>query len=114
MNEPDRGTGFSGTGARLMMSTEDLAASQLIRPGGRYSYRLLMRGDAPSIQAYTDWFEQEKETADAESAPHYRLLTPENAEEQLSEALQRGRAFLLLSGTIGVALSSISPRNGYA
>lgn len=108
VNEPDRGTGFSGTGARLMMSTEDLAASQLIRPGGRYSYRLLMRGDAPAIQAYTDWFEQQKEATDAESVPHYRLLTPENAEEQLSEALQRGRAFLLLSGTIGVLLAGLA------
>ena len=108
VNEPDRGTGFSGTGARLMMSTQDLAASQLIRPGGRYSYRLLMRGDASAIQAYSDWFEQQQETADADSVPHYRLLTPENAEEQLSEALARGRAFLLLSGTIGVLLAGLA------
>ncbi|GHA19958.1 inner membrane transport permease [Arenicella chitinivorans] len=108
VNEPDRGTGFSGTGARLMMSTQDLAASQLIRPGGRYSYRLLMRGDAPALKAYSDWFEQQQEALEAEAVPHYRLLTPENAEEQLSEALQRGRAFLLLSGTIGVLLAGLA------
>lgn len=109
VKEPDRGSGFGSAGARVMISTEDLAASQLIRPGSRIGYRLLMSGAASDIQAYSAWYER-KELAlkDTSEIKHYRLSTPENAEEQLSEAMQRGRAFLLLSGTIGVLLAGLA------
>lgn len=109
VNEPDRGSGFGSAGARVMISTSDLIDSKLIRPGSRISYRLLMSGAATDIKAYQTWYEQ-KELAlkDTSEIKHYRLSTPENAEEQLSEAMQRGRAFLLLSGTIGVLLAGLA------
>lgn len=109
VNEPDRGSGFGSAGARVMMSTTDLADSKLIRPGSRIGYRLLMSGTPADISAYQTWYEQ-KELAlkDTTEIKHYRLSTPENAEEQLSEAMQRGRAFLLLSGTIGVLLAGLA------
>ena len=109
VNEPDRGSGFGSAGARLMMNYADLEKSQLIRPGSRIRYHLLMSGNANDIQAYQLWYEQ-KELAlkDTNEIKHYRLKTPDNAEEQLSEAMQRGRAFLLLSGTIGVLLAGLA------
>ena len=109
VNEPDRGSGFGSAGARLMINYADLATSKLIRPGSRIRYRFLMSGEANDIQAYQTWYAQ-KELAlkDTQEIKHYRLNTPENAEEQLSEAMQRGRAFLLLSGTIGVLLAGLA------
>lgn len=107
VNEPDRGTGFSAGGARVMMSLNDLPASKLVRPGSRLTYRLLMSGDDANIERYQDWYEKHEEVA-ASDIKHYRLSTPENAEEQLADALQRGRAFLLLSGTIGVLLAGLA------
>ena len=107
VNEPDRGTGFSATGARIMMSDADLAESQLVRPGSRISYRLLMSGTEGNIQAYTSWY-KDSEKDNPEKFSHYRLRTPENAEQQLAEALERGRSFLLLSGTIGVLLAGLA------
>jgi len=107
VNEPDRGSGFSAGGARVMMSLDDLAASKLIRPGSRLTYRFLMSGDEVSIQQYQDWYHKEQKSVDSE-IQHYRLITPENAEERLAEALQRGRAFLLLSGSIGVLLAGLA------
>ena len=49
VNEPDRGTGFAAAGARVMISLDDLPASQLVRPGSRIGYRFLMSGDTPTI-----------------------------------------------------------------
>ena len=109
INEPDRGTGFNGVGARVIMSSEDLAESKLIRPGSRVRYKLLMKGEEDAVGSYQAWFkERDKLNNDTGGAPHHRLVTPENAEEQLADALQRGRTFLLLSGTIGVLLAGLA------
>lgn len=109
VNEPDRGSGFGSAGARVMINMDDLPESKLVRPGSRIGYRLLMSGAAADIESYKSWYEN-KELAlkDSSEIKHYRLNTPENAEEQLSEAMQRGRAFLLLSGTIGVLLAGLA------
>ncbi|NND83001.1 MAG: FtsX-like permease family protein [Gammaproteobacteria bacterium] len=107
--EPDRGSGFSVAGARVMMSYEDLPGSQLVRPGSQIFYQLLLAGSEPQISSFTQWFEQADIAANGEDGVrHHRLQTPDNAEERLSEALQRGRAFLLLSGTIGVLLAGLA------
>ncbi len=109
VNEPDRGTGFAAAGARVMMNLDDLPASQLVRPGSRIGYRFLMSGDDNSIAAYKSWFDAREEAKkDSSEIKHFRLVTPENAEEQLADAMQRGRAFLLLSGTIGVLLAGLA------
>lgn len=109
INEPDRGFGFGAAGARVMINHADLAESKLIRPGSRIGYRLLLSGSDANISAYQTWYEQ-KENAlkNTNEIKHYRLSTPENSEAQLSEAMQRGRSFLLLSGTIGVLLAGLA------
>ena len=104
VNEPDRGTGFGATGARVLMSWDDLEKSQLVRPGSRISYSLLLSGESRQVEAYQNWYSGQ----DHKDEQHFRLVTPENAEQQLADALQRGRAFLLLSGTIGVLLAGLA------
>jgi len=109
VNEPDRGTGFTAAGARVMISIDDLPASQLVRPGSRIGYRFLMSGDDRSIASYKSWYQEREEALkNTSELKHFRLVTPENAEEQLADAMQRGRAFLLLSGTIGVLLAGLA------
>jgi len=109
VNEPDRGSGIGAAGARVMISLDDLPASQLVRPGSRIGYRLLMKGDAQALTAYQSWYqEREQALKNSSEIKHFRLVTPENAEEQLADAMQRGRAFLLLSGTIGVLLAGLA------
>ena len=109
VNEPDRGFGFGALGARVMINYADLAESKLIRPGSRIGYRLLMSGSAKNVSLFQAWYEQKELALEvANEIKHYKLSTPENAEQQLSEAMQRGRAFLLLSGTIGVLLAGLA------
>lgn len=109
VNEPDRGTGFSTAGARVMMSALDLPASQLIRPGSQVRHKLLLAGTDEQVEQYRSWFKaREAEAKEENAVSHYRLVTPQDSEERLSEALERGRAFLLLSGTIGVLLAGLA------
>ncbi len=110
VNEPDRGTGFGGAGARVMISLDDLPSSKLIRPGSRATYRMLMSGSEANIAQYQSWFDQNQDIGktDDSSVPHYRMLTPQGSEEQLDETFARGRSFLLLSGTIGVLLAGLA------
>ena len=130
VNEPDRGTGFTSSGARVIMSQQDLAQSQLIRPGSRVRYKMLMRGSDDNIQRYQQWYEQRYGVQQADTLrqgsqrsaqgnssgvdegslrqSHHRLITPESSEQRLGQALQRGRTFLLLSGTIGVLLAGLA------
>ena len=113
VKEPDSGTGFGATGARVMMSQQDISESQLIRPGSQITYRLLMTGNEQAIDAYKAWFKNiakrgKGPEADKQQESHYRLRTPEDAEQRLSEALDRGRSFLLLAGTIGVLLAGLA------
>jgi len=107
VKEPDSGTGFGATGARVMMSQDDIEKSQLIRPGSRLTYRLLMAGNEQNVKGYGDWYE-EYEKLNQEQISHYQIRTPQNSEQQLSDALERGRSFLLLSGTIGVLLAGLA------
>jgi len=68
-----------------------------------------MSGDDASIERYKSWYEQREEALkNSSEIKHFRMVTPENAEEQLADAMQRGRAFLLLSGTIGVLLAGLA------
>ena len=81
VNEPDRGTGFSVAGARVMMSYDDLEATQLIRPGSRINYYLLMAGEEQKVASFGNWFWQNRRSwSDESSENFYRLQTPENSE----------------------------------
>jgi len=135
VNEPDRGVGFASSGARIIMSQGDLESTQLIRPGSRVRYKMLMSGDENAIQAYQQWYQglhgveradaaaqgarrnaqgtsqssgSQESPSSAQKQSHYRLLTPQSSEQRLGQALQRGQSFLLLSSVIGVLLAGLA------
>lgn len=101
VNEPDRGGGFSVMGARLMMNTGDLEATGVIQPGSRVRFSVLAAGEDAAVSGYKAWAEDRQDE-------HLSVVMPESAEERLSDALGKGRSFLLLSGTVGVLLAAIA------
>ena len=101
VNEPDRGGGFSVMGARLMMNAQDLQATGVIQPGSRATFSLLAAGEGDLVSDYKTW-------VDSVADKHLRVVMPAEAEAQLSDALGKGRSFLLLAGTVGVLLAAIA------
>ncbi|MCZ8108549.1 MAG: ABC transporter permease, partial [Burkholderiales bacterium] len=53
--EPDRGAGFVNFAPRAMIALDDLAATKLVQPASRVSWRLLVAGEAPGVAAYEAW-----------------------------------------------------------
>ena len=45
VSEPDRGGSMWDLGPRLLMRMADVPATEVVQPGSRLSYRLLLKGD---------------------------------------------------------------------
>ena len=94
VNEPDRGGSFFDMGPRLLMNLADVPATEVVQPGSRLRYRLLLRGDDPTLDAL-------KETLPLE--PNYQWVGIKDASPRIGNALDRGESFLLLGGLLGLA-----------
>src|SRR5437764_964601 len=56
--EPDRGAGFASFAPRVMLNQADLAATGLVQPASRVTYRLAVAsksGNDDIVARYTDW-----------------------------------------------------------
>jgi len=59
-NEPDRGAGFMNFAPRVMINQADVAATGLIQPASRLSYRMAVAGDEQAVQAFCAWGQSPK------------------------------------------------------
>ncbi len=99
--EPDRAGGFLGVGPRVMLNARDLAATAVVQPGSRVSYRQLYAGDQGSVEAYRQILEESLE-------PGQRLQSVETSQPSVGQALSRAERFLLLAGSLAVILASVA------
>jgi len=101
VEEPD-GSSYSFIGARVLMNYADIAASGVVQPGSRVTYRYLMAANnAGDMVDYRAWLEPQLDV-------HDRLITPDQAQESIADTMNEGRRFLLLAGSIGVVLAGIA------
>ena len=97
--EPDRGGSMYDLGPRLLMRVEDVPATEVVQPGSRISYRLLLRGDDDALSELKDslelkpccWWRGIRESSPA-----------------IGSALARAESFLLLGGLLGVLLAGVA------
>lgn len=99
--EPDRGTGFIGLAPRAMINLQDLAATQLIQPGSRATYRLLLAGEADSVRQFRSDFEPTLAVGES-------LENAGEARPALRAALDRADVFLNLAALVAVILAAIA------
>lgn len=100
VNEPDRGAGF-GVGLRVLMNEADIAATQIVQPGSRVSYRYLLAGQSNALIAYEKWLTQRLPAT-------HKWRSLKDAQPQVSRSLQRAEQFLLLAGVLGVGLAGVA------
>ncbi|MGE5385170.1 MAG: ABC transporter permease [Betaproteobacteria bacterium] len=99
--EPDRGVNFFSVAPRLMMHLDDLAATQLIQPGARVTYRLLVAGESTEMEKFRRWAEPRLGRGE-------RLEDVRNARPEIRTALERAQRFLGFATLLTVVLSAVA------
>ncbi|MEE4661665.1 MAG: FtsX-like permease family protein [Halieaceae bacterium] len=100
-SEPDQASGFLGYGPRLLMNVADIPATNVVQPGSRVEYRLLLAGDEALLRDFVAQLEPLFESGE-------RLLDIDNSQRGIGSALDRAESFLLLAGSLGVVLAGVA------
>jgi len=86
---------------RAVMNQADLAATQVIIPGSRVNYALLLAGQREALTEFESW-------VTPQLSEGQRWRTPIQKGERIGDTISKAESFLLLSGTLAVFLSGIA------
>lgn len=98
VNEPDAPLSVFGGAPRVIMHLADVAASNIVQPGSRISYRYLFAGSTAELTSLTDQLEPMLTV-------HQRWRNMDR-ESAIGSALERAERFLLLAGLLGIVLAA--------
>jgi putative ABC transport system permease protein len=101
ISRPDQGGTFAELAPSLLMNDADLAATQLIQPGSRVSYRALFAGDRSRVDEFKTWL-----TAHRKQGERVHDIT--DAGPQIRNAVERAGRFLSLASLVSVLLCAIA------
>ena len=111
-SEPDRGAAFMNFAPRVMMSVTDLPATQLIQPGARVTWRLLLadQGQASnqgsaSLRQYRAWLKQQIEAGDLRGVS---LEALDSSRPEMRMTLDRAERFLSLVSLLSTLLAAVA------
>ncbi|MFN7571855.1 MAG: ABC transporter permease [Betaproteobacteria bacterium] len=99
--EPDRGAQFINFAPRVMLNLADLPATQLIQPGSRVTYRLLVAGDAAAVRAYSAW-------AGENLARGQSIESLEGGRPEMQRTLERAQRFLALVALLAAMIAAVA------
>ncbi|HEC73192.1 MAG TPA: FtsX-like permease family protein, partial [Methylophaga aminisulfidivorans] len=101
VRDPGSSSSAFAVSPRAVMNMADLAATQVIIPGSRVRYSLLLAGDRESLDQYETWV-----TPQLNDGQRWR--TPTQKGERIGDTIGKAQSFLLLAGTLAVILSGIA------
>ncbi len=111
VQEPDRGSGFLGFSPRVLMHDSDLAATGLVQPASRVTYRLMVaangnRGAADTgVREFLRW-------ADAQVADGQlrgvRVESLQSGRPEMQQTLDRAKRFLNLVALLAALLAAVA------
>jgi putative ABC transport system permease protein len=97
--DPEVTSGLLALGPRMIMNLQDVAATQLLQPGNRATYRLLVAGNA--VNAFRDW-------AQAHLQRGQRLESIRDLRPEVRQTLERAEQFLGLAALVAVMLAAVA------
>lgn len=108
--EPDRGAGFMSFAPRVMINSADLAATRLVQPASRISYRLALAGDGSrqgeeAAKRYQAWAEEQAKSRDVRGL---RVESLESGRPEMRQTLDRAEKFLSLVALLSALLSAVA------
>jgi len=101
ISRPDQSGTFAELAPTLLMNAADLAATQLIQPGSRVSYRGLFAGERTKIDEFKGWLTAHKKQGE-------RVHDITDASPQIRNAVERAGRFLSLASLVSVLLCAIA------
>ena len=108
VNEPDRGAGFLAFAPRVLLNQADLAATNLVQPASRITYRLAVAstrgGDAPVTQ-FVDWAEAQVKSANLRGL---RIESLASGRPEMRQTLDRASKFLNLVALLAALLAAVA------
>jgi len=105
VNEPDRGAGFMNFAPRVMINRADIAATQLIQPASRLTYRMAVAGSDAHIKTFVDWATLEAKKPDVHGL---RVESLQSGRPEVSQTLDRADKFLNLIALLSALLSAVA------
>ena len=109
--EPDRGGGFINFAPRVMMNTADIAATQLIQPASRLTYRMAVAGDDAAVKQFVDFADAQVKPAangGAAAVRGVRVESLQGGRPEMSQTLDRAEKFLSLVALLAALLSAVA------
>jgi putative ABC transport system permease protein len=108
VTEPDRGAGFASLAPRVLLNLADLAATGLVQPASRVSYRLALAATGASeqpVQAYLAWADAELKRGAARGVRVESLAT---GRPEMRQTLDRAAKFLNLVALLSALLAAVA------
>lgn len=107
--EPDRGAGFLNFAPRLMLAEADLAATGLVQPASRISYRLAVAAnDAGGSKAVASFVTRAKALIESSGLRGVRLDSLESGRPEMRQTLDRASKFLSLVAMLAALLAAVA------
>ena len=103
--EPDRGAGFMNFAPRVMINRADVAATGLIQPASRLTYRMAVAGADPQVQAFVKWAKEEIKKPEVRGL---RIESLEAGRPEMSQTMDRAEKFLNLVALLAALLSAVA------
>lgn len=101
VRDPGSSTSAFAISPRAVMNMVDLAATNVIIPGSRVRYSLLLAGDRNALDLYETWITPQLNEGQ-------RWQTPTQRGERIGDTIGRAESFLLLAGTLAVVMSGVA------
>jgi putative ABC transport system permease protein len=105
VNEPDRGAGFMNFAPRVLMNSADLAATALIQPASRVTWRYAVVGADKATQQFLAWAEAESKKPEVRGV---RVESLEAGRPEMRQTLDRAGKFLNLVALLAALLSAVA------
>jgi len=106
--EPDRGAGFMNFAPRVMVNVQDIAATKLIQPASRLTYRMAVAGNDKPVQNFVAWADAQVKAGSANGLRGVRVESLQSGRPEMSQTLDRADKFLSLVALLAALLSAVA------
>ncbi|MEY3888154.1 MAG: hypothetical protein RL650_2246 [Pseudomonadota bacterium] len=105
--EPDRGANFMNFAPRVMLHQQDVAATGLVQPASRISYRMAVAGaeDQRNVKLFLDWAREQVQLPEVRGV---QIESMESGRPEMRQTLDRAEKFLNLVALLAALLCAVA------